>query len=204
MSVFGQKRVLSKVGHLQWMEKNFRRDLLWRIMPYKICRTLEEMMVAIREFEEKGQTFGVRTDDPIGIVQPYKTPFIQQCDMLQAMELWRDYGDRFLYIVCGNILERFMSGTAVPIDDELVLFEYRIDSNTHQRDMHKDDSFTSFYVGESPYYGNHPLLGKPVLTRENPLVTDLKLDIIYDLVVGADIKAFAFTIRSPVRDIVFW
>lgn len=192
---------MKKVARLRWIEEMFGTEY---VNPYHVCKSLDEMRVAIEDFDLMKRTWGIRTDYPTGSTQGYQLPFVHHGSLEEATKLWTTHGDKFVYIVCGNILHRRLSGVAVKLDSEHVLFEWNDkEHEISQREMYKrPENLKQIALGPSGYV--FPWGGQVPLRCVPPEYgVELRFDGIYDVMVHGQVNEATFTVRDDGKVIVW-
>ena len=193
---------MKKIERLKFIESEFGKEF---VLPYKVCHDEKDITKAVREFELKKATWGMRTDLASGNNQGYLLPFILKGSLDKALNVFRERGRELVYIISHNILNYACNGVAIPFDEEHVFFEINPKDNVSQRNMYDNPSnLRQLFIGPSRkiFYENMFFNGfKP----EDDYVYDLRLSEIYNLVVGrGDVNEVTFSVRKPDKKVVIW
>lgn len=115
----------TKLERLRRVEREFGTQY---VRPYRACRTREEILEAVREFERQGmRPHSLRTDHARGDRQGLLLPFVYpEVDPERAERLWDRYGDSLVYIVCRGVLpeETRCNVAAQRLGDTILLVEW--------------------------------------------------------------------------------
>lgn len=196
---------MRKIERLKFIEKEFGKEF---ILPYRICIDEDDITKAVKEFESKGFTWGVRTDFVSGNEQGYKLPFVLEGTLDKTLKIFEEHGRKLVYILSHNVLSYVCNGVAIPHDREYVFFEVNAIDNVSQRDMYNNlDNLRRFFVGPTRKV-IHDRTFYPCFKPEDNYLSDLRLLEIYNLMVGRkiarDIDEVTFSVRSPDKKVIIW
>ena len=195
---------MRKVERLQQVAKRFGPEF---VLPYRVCHSWEEIEEVVREFESRGQTWGVRTDFATGFEQGFDLPFELHGTMEKVRAMWKKNGSELGYIVSWNILTNHCQAVAIVVDKEHVFFEYNpFEPEISQRYMYENPgNLRHLIVG--PFrrsYLPHPQYSFRVFQPEDPMIRDLCFDVIYQLGLKPGDEEVTFTVRSPDKKVIIW
>lgn len=191
---------MKKLERLLWIERTFGPEF---VLPYRACRTWEEIEFAFSRFESAGRTWGIRTDFVNGRCQGHGLPFLHHGSAAGAKEIWSLHGEKLVYIVSENVLRRRLSGVGIKVGSEHVLFEWNDKEPTiSQREMYdKPENVQRIVVGPGGYelvFGEIPIRCVP------PEYTSWRrFDEIYDVMIHMDVDEATFTVREDGK-LVVW
>jgi hypothetical protein len=191
---------VKKVARLKWIEEVFGRDY---VLPYRVCRDLTEINLAIARLDEAKRTWGMRTDFKDGAAQGFNLPFVHHGTPEKAAEVWGQYGEKLVYIVSENVLRRRYSAVAVKMDPEHIFFEWNDkEPEISQRAMYKNlGNLRRIVVGPNNLVFREDGISYRSVRPE--YTSDLKFDEIYDIMVHFDVKETTFTLREDGK-LVVW
>ena len=176
------------------------------MLEWFLCRTWEEIIDAIRCFESRNLTWGMRTDvSDERCRQGLLLPFIHKGNIEEAHSVWCNYGRKLEYIVSKNITSRLLNGVSeiLSLVDETIFIEFS-ERDVNQRRMYDKpanvkQAFISPYrraiLRDTPVYAFSP---------EDDFVKDRAFDVIYQLSFSTKmIEVITFTVMLN-RGIVIW
>lgn len=191
---------MKKVARLKWIEETFGKDF---VLPYQVCKDHNVISMAILAFEMKKKTWGMRTDFKDGNTQGFNLPFIHHGTLDEAMKVWDKYQDKLVYIVSENVLLRRYSAVAIKLDPEHVLFEWNDKEPTiSQRQMYKNlDNLRRIVLGPNNLLFRED--GIAMRSFRPEYTSELKFDVIYDVMMHYDVDDATFTLRDDGK-LVVW
>lgn len=191
---------MKKVARLKWIEETFGKDF---VLPYRVCFDAGDIILAISIFEMAKKTWGMRTDFREGSTQGFNLPFVHHGTREAANKVWDEYQDKLVYIVSENVLLRRYSAVAIKLDPEHILFEWNDKEPTiSQRQMYKNlDNLRRIVLGPNNLLFRED--GIKMRSVRPEYTTDLKFDVIYDVMVHYDVDDTTFTLRDDGK-LVVW
>lgn len=87
---------MKKVDRLRWIEQTFGPEF---VLPYRACRAWPEVQTTIDEFWLASRRPSLRTDWRAGSERGFNLPFVHPVNLLQAYNLWQEWGERLVYII---------------------------------------------------------------------------------------------------------
>jgi hypothetical protein len=190
---------MKKIERLRWIQSIFGPEF---VLKYFFCKNWEEISQAIDYFENRGQTWGMRTDTNHGTTQGNLCPFLFKGSRQEAEKIWRENREQLYYLVSENLPRVFCHGVAELIDEEHIFIEFNDkEKNISQRDMYKHpENLRRIAVGPASYVFYKSLLIRSFHPEE---VIDYAFDKIYFPMVQWKIKEITFSIK-PNKQVIIW
>lgn len=189
---------MNKIQRLRWLGETFGREF---VSPYQVCRTLEQLILAIDVFRLRFPFVGIRTERAGGGFG-YELPFLFPATTEGAVKLWEAHGDRLLYIVSRGILPVRMQGVALRISPEHVLFEINDrEPMIAQRHMYRHPENLRRIVLGPP--GAVPWSGMTWTSWSPECGFPGRLDDVYGSLMRSGVDEITFTV-TPEGELVFW
>lgn len=191
---------MKKVERLRWVEETFGKEF---VLPYWVCTEWPQIELAVQDMDNKRRTWGLRTDLRNGQDQGYQLPFVHHGNKEEVKKIFDEHQGKLLYIVCENVLIRKLSGVAIKIDQEHVLFEWNDKETTiSQRAMYKHpENLRQMAFGPNNLV--FPWDGGPIRSTRPEYGAFFKFDEIYDVMIHSDVDETTFTVRDDGKVIVW-
>lgn len=191
---------MKKVARLKWIEETFGKDF---VLPYRVCKDQYEIHLAISIFTLEKKTWGMRTDTRNGSTQGFNLPFLFHGTPEGAAKIWDAHKEKLVYIVSENILRYKLQAVAVKLDEEHILFEWNgKEPEISQREMYnRPENLRQLALGPNNLV--FPWDGAPLRSVRPEYASDLKFDLIYDVMIHSDVDETTFSIRDDGK-LVVW
>lgn len=191
---------MRKLERLAQIERTWGSEF---VLPYFVCRNIEEIAAAARRILALGnEGWGMRTDWRDGAEQGFDLPFLFAPTLDEAGRVVAAYGSRLVYIVSANILQVLLHGVGILADPEHVFFEIN-DRETRiaQRHMYRNpENLRQFVVGHAGYSMWNETIWR---SFESEDVHFLGLDVVWRKMVELQAPEVTFTVL-PGHKVVVW
>ena len=190
---------MKKLARLDWIRRTFGSQY---VQPFRACFTWDEIVDAIGIYEHLYGKWSIRTDYRSGTQQGYQLPFIFAGNRKEAKRVWKQNGQKLVYMVIKTLLYTRLQAVAQRVGSQHIFIEWNeAEKDVPQRHMYRHpENLRQLVFGP----GSRAFVWGCMRRVINPRRASWhRFDEVYRLMLATDVDEITFSV-TPEGSVVIW